>query len=152
MPVVSARPSISASLGTLLEMEIFRHHQRLTESQNLEVRPNNAYFMKSSRWHWYTVKHETAALHTLHTLWFPLGFPGGTVVKNPPANAEDARDMFDPWVRRILWRRASQSAPVFLPEKSHGQRNLAGYSPWGRKELNTTEQLSTASLKLTTNL
>ena len=89
MPVVSARPSISGSLGTLLEMEIFRHHQRLTESQNLEVRPNNVYFMKPSRWHWYTVKHETAALHTLH----PLGFPGGTVVKNPPASAENARDM-----------------------------------------------------------
>ena len=33
--------------------------------------------------------------------------------------------------------------PVFLPRKSHGQRSLVGYSPWGRKELNTTfEQLS----------
>ena len=32
--------------------------------------------------------------------------------------------------------------PVFLPEKSHGQRSLAGYSPWGRKELDTTEHLA----------
>ena len=36
-----------------------------------------------------------------------------------------------------------QQQPVFLPEKSHGQRNLAGYSPWGRKGSNTTERLST---------
>ena len=32
--------------------------------------------------------------------------------------------------------------PVFLPGESHGQRNLAGYSPWGYKESNTTEQLT----------
>ena len=34
-----------------------------------------------------------------------------------------------------------QSIPLFLPGKSHGQRNLAGYSPKSRKELNTTERL-----------
>ena len=33
--------------------------------------------------------------------------------------------------------------PVFLPGKSHGQRSLVGYSPWGRKESDTTERLST---------
>ena len=38
---------------------------------------------------------------------------------------------FDSWVRKILWRRKWQSTPVFLPGKSHGQRSLAGYSPWG---------------------
>ena len=32
--------------------------------------------------------------------------------------------------------------PVFLPGESHRQRSLAGYSPWGRKELDTTEQLT----------
>ena len=68
------------------------------------------------------------------------------MVKNPPANAEDARDMFDTWVRRILWWRASQPAPVFLPEKSHGQRNLAGYSPWGSKELDTTKHTHTNTI------
>ena len=35
-----------------------------------------------------------------------------------------------------------QPTPVFLPGKSHGQRNLVGYSPWGLKELDTTEQLT----------
>ena len=39
------------------------------------------------------------------------------------------------------WRRKWQPTPVFLPGKSHGQRSLAGYSPWGHKELDTTERL-----------
>ena len=41
------------------------------------------------------------------------------------------RCRFDPWVRKIPWRRKWQPSPVFLPGKSHGQRNLVGYSPWG---------------------
>ena len=39
------------------------------------------------------------------------------------------------------WRRKWQPTPVFLPGKSHGWWNLVGYSPWGRKELDTTERL-----------
>ena len=49
--------------------------------------------------------------------------------------------MFDPWVGRIPWRREWQPTPVFLLGESHGQRNLEGYSPWGRKESDTAEQL-----------
>jgi len=49
---------------------------------------------------------------------------------------------FDPWVGKIPWRRKWQSTPVFLPGKSHGQRNLVGYSPWHHKVLEMTEQLS----------
>ena len=52
------------------------------------------------------------------------------------------RSEFDPWVENTPWRRKCQSSPVFLPGKSHGQRSLAGYSPWGHKELDTTEQLT----------
>ena len=59
----------------------------------------------------------------------------GSVVKNMPANAGDAGI---PWVRNILWKRKWQPAPVFLPEKSHGQR-LVGYSPWSLKESDVTE-------------
>ena len=45
----------------------------------------------------------------------------------------------DPWVRKIPWRSAWQPTLVFLLGKSHGQRSLAGYSPWGHKELDRTE-------------
>ena len=48
------------------------------------------------------------------------------------------RPGFDPWVGKILWRRKWQPTPVLLPGKFHG-RNLVGYSPWGCKELDTTE-------------
>ena len=57
------------------------------------------------------------------------------VVKNLPTNAGRYKKQgFDPWVRKIPWRRIQQPTPVFLPGKSHGQRSLAGYSPWGHKE------------------
>ena len=49
--------------------------------------------------------------------------------------------MFNSWVGKIPWRRKWQPLPVLLPEEFHGQRSLAGYSPWGRKESDTTEQL-----------
>ena len=41
-----------------------------------------------------------------------------------------------------FWRRKWQHTPVFWPGQSHGQGSLVGYSPWGRKELHTTEQLT----------
>ena len=47
---------------------------------------------------------------------------------------------FDPWVRKISWRRKWQLTPVFLPGKFHGERSLVDYSPWCHKELETTEQ------------
>ena len=55
--------------------------------------------------------------------------------------------MQETWVRSlggegsIPWRRKWQPTPVFLPGESHGWRSLAGYSPWGRKESDTTERL-----------
>ena len=61
------------------------------------------------------------------------GFPGGSVVKNPPANAGDTCLILE-LGRFPPWRRKWQPTPVFLPGESHGQRSLVGYSPWGRKE------------------
>ena len=52
------------------------------------------------------------------------------------------RCRFDPWIGKIPRRRTWQPTPVFLPGKSHGQRSLMGYGPWGHKLLNTTEQLN----------
>jgi len=61
------------------------------------------------------------------------------VIKNPPVNAGDARDMGSVLgLGRSLWRWAWQPTPVFLPRKLCGQRSLAGDSPWGHKELDMT--------------
>ena len=58
------------------------------------------------------------------------------MAKNLPAMQETR---FDPWVRKISWIRKWQPTPVFLPEKSYGQRSLVGYSLWGHKESDMTE-------------
>ena len=54
------------------------------------------------------------------------GFPGGARRKEPASQCR--RHRFDPWVRKIPWRRAWQPTPVFLPGESHGQRSPVGYS------------------------
>ena len=51
------------------------------------------------------------------------------------------RPRFDPWVGKILWKQKWQPTPVLLPGKSHGWRSLVGYSPWGCRQSDTTEQL-----------
>ena len=56
------------------------------------------------------------------------------------------RPGLDPWVGKIPWRRKWQPTPVFFPGESQGRRNLAGYSPWGRKESDTTERLHFSAL------
>ena len=64
--------------------------------------------------------------------------------------------MFNPWVRKIAWRRAWQSTPGFMPGESHGQKSLAGYSPWDhrrvRHDLATEHRGSTDPLSLCTSL
>ena len=59
------------------------------------------------------------------------------MVKNPPAKAGHSHSI--PGSGRPPGGGAWQPTPVFLPRESYGQRSLAGYSPWGRKESDTTE-------------
>ena len=49
------------------------------------------------------------------------------------------RHGFNPWIGKISWKKAWKPTPVFLPGESHGQRNLAGYSPLGCEESDTTK-------------
>ena len=79
-----------------------------------------------------------------------MGFPGGASGKEPACQRRRCeRRGFDPWVRKILQGRAWQPTPVFLPGEPHGQRSLVGYSPWGRKELDTTEVTQHACMQET---
>ena len=65
------------------------------------------------------------------------------VIKNLPANAGDTRDSGSiPGSGRSPVEGNAQPTPVFLTGKFHGQWSLVGYSPWGHKESNKTEQLS----------
>ena len=68
------------------------------------------------------------------------GFLRGCSGKEPTCQCKRCkRPMFDPWVRKIPWRRKWQPTPVFLPGQSHGQRSLVGCSLWDHKELDMTE-------------
>ena len=57
-------------------------------------------------------------------------------------SACNAGDRFNPRVGKMPWRREWQPTAVFLPGQFHGQRSLAGYSPWGSKTWDTTKQLT----------
>ena len=57
------------------------------------------------------------------------------------------RPGFNSWVGKIPWRREWLSTQELLPGEFHGQRSLVGYSLWGHKELDMTEQLIFSRLK-----
>ena len=68
-----------------------------------------------------------------------MAFRVALVIKNPPANSGDLSDAGSILVGKSPCRRAWQPTPAFLPGESHGQRSVAGYSPWGHTESDTTE-------------
>ena len=75
---------------------------------------------------------------TLEFAQAALGFPGCARGKEPACQSRRCkRRGFDPWVGKIPWGR--EPTLLLWLGKSHGQRSLAGYSPWGRKESDTTE-------------
>ena len=69
-----------------------------------------------------------------YSLWHHLTYLQASLVpqtvKNLPVKQGPE---FSPWVGKIPWRRAWQPTQGFLPGEFHGQRSLAGYSPWGRR-------------------
>ena len=74
---------------------------------------------------------------------FYMGFPGGASGKESTCQCRRCKRLrFDSWIGQIPWKRKWQSTSVFLPGEFHGQRSLAGYSPWGHKESDTTEGLN----------
>ena len=77
---------------------------------------------------------------SLQEFWSHLWLPRWHSGKKPACQCRrHRRHGFNPWVRKIPWRRAWWLTPVFLPGEAHGQRSLAGYSPWVRKEWDLTE-------------
>ena len=92
----------------------------------------------------YYYKQHFSAKHVLRLKKYNIlmGFLWGSDSKESACNAGDLNSI--PGLGRFPWMRAWQPSLVFLPGGSHGQRNLAGYNSWGRKESDTTEWLRTA--------
>ena len=88
----------------------------------------------------HAVKQDHSVLHIQSCVQTDNGFSGGASGKEPTSQCRRGkRCRFDPWVKKILWRRAWQPTPVFFPGEFFGPRSLAGYSLQGRKEWDTTE-------------
>ena len=87
------------------------------------------------------VRHDWSHTHNVE-----LGMPGLLwLFRGKESACQCRRCRFDFWVGKIPWRRKCQPTSVFLPGKSHGQRSLAEYSPWGHKNSSTTEQLNSSN-------
>ena len=80
----------------------------------------------------------------IRTLYFLVGLPKWLCGKESSCHSKSLRrHRFNPWMRKISWRKKRQPIQIFLPGKSHGQRSWAGYSPKGCNESSKTECLST---------
>ena len=77
----------------------------------------------------------------MHIIWCFSG--GGSGRELACQCRRHKRHGFDPWVKKIAWKRAWQFTPVFLLGESHGQWRLAGSGSWGHKDRTQLKQLST---------
>ena len=123
MQVQSLGPEDPVEEGTVSHSSILAWRIPWTEE------PSQLQFIGSQR-----VRHNCSNLACMHAVCVP-GFPGGSVVKNLPANAEDTGDLGSIPESRNSLEEEMATHPVFLPGKSHGQRSLAGYSARGRKRV-----------------
>ena len=89
---------------------------------------------------WFVQRKAKAALQN-NCIPLP-GWWASLVVQTTRICLQGERPGLYPRVGKIPWRRTWQSTPVFLPGKFHGQRSVAGYSPWSHKEPDTTQQLT----------
>ena len=110
-----------------------KSHEHMTDTKlNLKIKKMNS----ASTWY----KNEQANKWVFFEFSFHLllssfgGFPGSSVVKSTCQSRKNKKCEFDPWVRKIPWRRKWQLTLVFLPGKFYGQRSLAGYSSCRHKE------------------
>ena len=72
--------------------------------------------------------------------YLKVSFSGGASDKEPSRQCRrPKRCEFNPWVRKIPWRRKCQPTPVLLPGKSNGRKSLVGYSPWGSEKSGMAE-------------
>ena len=138
-------PSIFSSISVFSNELAF--HIRRPKYWSFSISPSNEYSgLISSRIDWLDLlavhgtlksllQHHNSKASNIHCSAF---FPGGSDGKASACNAGDLGSITG---LGRPWRRKWQSTPALLPGKSHGRRSLIGYSPWGRKESDTTEQL-----------
>ena len=105
------------------------------ESDNLLHVPHCVIFTRARQWDpEFGFGQHGCHTEVLHRLCSAKGSPGSSSGEDPTGpHRRRKRCGFHPWVGKMPCRRTWQPTPVFLPGKSHGQRSLAAYSPWGGK-------------------
>ena len=121
----TSRVSITCDLS---EKQILRPHPRSSESESLGMSCSH-------------LPSPSLMTRILYLSYFSIrDFPGGAGGKELANQCRKHKKCgFDPWVRKIPWRRKWQHIPEFLPGESHEQRSLVGCSPCGHRELVMTE-------------
>ena len=82
----------------------------------------------------FKIKLDTISLG-ICTFLYVIVLPWWLSGENPPANSGDSASISGSERLKIPWGRKWQPPPVFLPGKSHGQRSLVGYNPWGHRRV-----------------
>ena len=99
-------------------------------------------YFQPSVWYFTSRRHLTSLVETVNSslnYWKPEIFRWLSGKESACQCRRHRRHGFDPWVRKISWRRKWQSTLVFLLGKFHGQRSLVDYSPWDHKECPLSE-------------
>ena len=131
--------------GTRRGRQIVGWHQQL-----MDMNLNKLHEIVKDRKAWCATVHRVAKSQTQLSDWTQQKIrkvysqSGGLAAKESTCQYRRCkRWRFDPWVRKIRWRRKWQPFPVFLPGNSLGQRNLEGCSLWGHKESDIAERTCT---------
>jgi len=102
---------------------------------------------------WYLALDNSSEYKCIYLRWSTAGTTSKYVcdglpwwLKGKESTCQCRKHGFDPQLEKIPWRRKWQPTLVFLPGKSHGQRGLVGYSPWGRKEPDMAQWLNNNSV------
>ena len=140
-------PSVFPSIRVFSSESVLRIRWLKYWNFSFSISPSNEYSgLISFRIDWFDLiavqgtpkgllQHHNSKTSSFWCSSFFRDLPGGTSCKEPTCQCRiHKRHGFDPWVRKIPWRRKRQPIPVFLPGESHEQRN-GGLQSWGSQRV-----------------
>ena len=132
-PILHQLPELAQTHVHRVSDAIQPSHPLSFPSPAFTLSQHQCLFQWVSSLHIFCDSDSVCALYLLITLLHYIGLPWWFSGKEPTCKCR--RPGFNPWIGKIPWRRKWQPTWVFLPGKSHGQRSLVGYSPWGCKRI-----------------
>ena len=122
--------SLSLGQGCIMKVSLCILQRKKCVAQHI-----HDFFLMTERNDGNITENYLSSLQTHWAIWIFLKVPGlPWWLKGLRICLQCGTPGFDPWVRKILWRRKWQLSPIFLPGKFHGPRSLVGPSPWSHKD------------------